>query len=117
MNSGILPHRHDFEKCLATVSADLTQIGWGNPHPYLLGKQFDQHHDAALAIGHLVDTFDTGKRCFGQAYALTGFEQALGLGLDRCLLRAQGVNQTVCHLGRLYPKADQPANAFGRTDG
>ena len=61
----IMPHRHDFKKCFERTSADLAQVGRCNPHPYLLGEQFDQHHDAALAIGHLVDAFDTGKRRFG----------------------------------------------------
>ena len=57
----ILPHHHGFEKCFDRASADLAQIGRCNPHPHLLGEQFDQHHDAAFAIGHLVDAFDTGK--------------------------------------------------------
>jgi hypothetical protein len=45
-------------------------MGQRNPHLYLVGEQLNQHHDAALDIRHLVDTFDTGKRRFGQAHAL-----------------------------------------------
>ena len=56
-----MPHRHDFEKCFGYASADLAQVGRCNPHPHLLGEQFDQHHDAALAIGHLVDALDAGE--------------------------------------------------------
>ena len=78
----IVPHRHDFEKCFEGTSANLAKVGWCNSHPDLLGEQFDQHHDAAFAIGHLVDAFDAGKRGFCKTHALTGFEEARRLGLD-----------------------------------
>ncbi len=80
-DSCILPHRHDFEKCFGRTSADLAQMGWRNPHPHLLGEQFDEHHDAALAIGHFVDAFDAGKWGFRQADAFAGLEQTFGFGL------------------------------------
>jgi hypothetical protein len=111
-----LPHLHDFEKCFDRTSANLLQVCWRNPHPHLLGEQFDQHHDAALAVGHLVDGFDTCKGLFRQADPFTWFEQALGLRLNTILLRPQGFDQAVGRLGRLHPKTHQPADALGRTD-
>ncbi len=74
----ILPHRHDFEKCFGRASADLAQVGWRNPQPHLLGEQFDQHHDAALVIGHLVDAFDASKGRLGQTDPFAGFEKRSG---------------------------------------
>lgn len=69
-DTDILPHRHDFEKCFERTSADLAQVGRCNPNPYLLGEEFNQHHDPTLAIDHLVDAFDTRKWSFCEAHAL-----------------------------------------------
>jgi hypothetical protein len=52
---------------------------------------------------------------FGQADTFTWFEQSLWLSLNRSLLRPQGVDQAVSHLGRLHSKAHQPTDAFGET--
>lgn len=57
-----------------------------------------------------------GERRFGQAHALARFEESRRLGLNRRLLRPQGLDQRVGHLGRLYPEADDPTDAFDRTD-
>jgi hypothetical protein len=73
-----LPHRHDFEKFFANASADLAQMGRCNPNPYLLGEQFDPYHDAALAIGHLVDAFDTGNRRFRRRTRSPGLKNRFG---------------------------------------
>ena len=101
---------------LAELQPPLRRLA-GNPHPHLLGEQFDQHHDAALAIGHLVDAFDASKGHFGQTDPFAGLKQAFWLSLHRRLLRPKGFDRAVGHLGRLHPKADQAANALGRADG
>lgn len=75
-----------------------------NANPYLLGREFNQHGDAALAIGHLLDAFDTGRRRFRQTHAPARLEQALLPGLSRRFLRTQGLDQRFGHLGRLFPQ-------------
>ncbi len=82
-------------------------MGWRNPHPHLLGEQFDQHHDPALPLCHLVHTFDAGKRAIGKAHTVLRVEQPRGLALHGGLLRLQLFNQPLVHLGRFRPKADQ----------
>jgi hypothetical protein len=84
----IVPHRHDFEKGFlpnrqyeAGLSARFTQTGRCDTHGHGLAQDFDQHHDPALAVGHLVDAFDAGKRRLRQTHALARLEQALRLGL------------------------------------
>jgi hypothetical protein len=50
----------------AGVSARLAQTGQCDTHRHGLAQNLDQHHDPTLAIGHLVDAFDAGKRRFRQ---------------------------------------------------
>lgn len=48
----ILPHRYDFEKCFGGTSTVLAQVSWFKP-PYLLVKQINKQHEAALTIGYV----------------------------------------------------------------
>jgi hypothetical protein len=86
--NAIVPHRHDFEKGFlpnrqyeADLSAGLAQTGRRHAHCDRLAQNLDQHHDPTLAIGHLVDAFDAGKRRFRQTNALAGLEESLRLSL------------------------------------
>jgi hypothetical protein len=93
--SAIVPHRHDSEKGFlpnrqyeADLSARLAQTGRRDTHRQGLAQNFDQHHVPTLAVSHLVDALDSGKRRFGQSHALASLEQSLGFSLNRCLLAA-----------------------------
>ena len=86
--NAILPHRHDFEKGFlpnrqyeADLSAGLAQTGGCDTHRHGLAQNLDQYHDPTLAISHLVDAFDTGKRRLRQSHTLPSFEQAFRLSL------------------------------------
>jgi hypothetical protein len=60
------------------LSARLAQTGWCDTHGHWLPQNFDQHHDPAFAIGHLVDAFNAGERRFRQTHTLVKSTQRPG---------------------------------------
>jgi hypothetical protein len=100
----------------ADLSARFAQTGRCDTHSHRLTQNLDQHHDPTLAIGHLVDALDTGKRRFGQTNALTLLEQPFWLDLNRCFLRSQQFDQAIIHPRAFDPEADKTTDALGGTD-
>jgi len=100
----------------AGVSAGLAQTRRRDAYGHGLAQDLDQHHEPTLAIGHLADAFYASERGFRQSHALSGFEQAFRLCLNRCLLHSQKFDQAIIHPRRFDPKADQSADALGRAN-
>ena len=71
----IVSHRHDFEKrfCQSGIfrSTCPLQAGGRNPHGDRLIHQLDENNDPLVAIGHLVDGFQSHKRAISQHDPLT----------------------------------------------
>lgn len=119
-----MPHLGDFEKGFFAKQA-ITKQGCqlarckltSASHGGGLVQKLDQHHDPTLAIGHLVDAFDAGKRRFGQEHVLTQPEQPRGIALNRRLLHPRQFDQSVTHSRGVDPtKLTRRTDALGQAN-
>ena len=97
-------------------SAKLAQAARCYPHGDRPAQDFSQHHDPALAVCHLVNTFDTRKRGFHEPQPLTRLKSSTGSALaDASCVPNASIRPSSTRAGST-PKPDQSADAPGRAD-